>query len=116
MDPKINKILTLNKMKNNINEHIQFYCHCISRTKELLKPYEKNEIYIDTPVEYDYFSLYSESRLRKKIDELHSIFEKIDNTIYGLCNHDFVDDYVEDLFGNAKHIKYCAICALHKRE
>lgn len=50
-----------------------------------------------------------------KIKHNNFLLENIENKLYQLCCHNWINDYIDDLYGNTKNITYCSICELTKK-
>jgi hypothetical protein len=51
-----------------------------------------------------------------KKTEIEQEIYKCDNTIYKLCDHDFIEDYIDLTPDTSQKIEYCSVCELTKRE
>jgi uncharacterized membrane-anchored protein YjiN (DUF445 family) len=50
-----------------------------------------------------------------KIKHNNFLLKNIENILINICNHEWIDDYIDDLYGNTKKITFCSICELTKK-
>ena len=52
----------------------------------------------------------------QNIKESHSLQIELDATIYSICQHEFIEDYIDITPDTSKKIKYCVYCELNENE
>ncbi len=104
------------KLKKNLEERLNFFCELYSMKKDIENIFEnitEIELKDDIKNKYvDYVLLNNESSIKNEIDKTKTLIHDINNELYSVCKHTFVEDVVESNFGDSIKIKYCNKCCL----
>ena len=104
-DDNINFLLD---MKYNIEEFLNFFNDYLlefDNIKSCLN--DKNKQIFD-----NFINIYNENIIKNKIQNLHNIINKINIKMCKDCQHEFIEDYIDDFLDRTQKINYCGICFL----
>lgn len=110
-----NKNLHNNDNDNNDKKNIVLTYEEQNEIITLLCEYKQKIIFENHQVELDNELLGYDSQIHEyNIYKNNRIIDRITNAIGKICNHVWVDDYIDDMYGNTKRINYCEFCETTK--
>ena len=105
-DDNINFLL---EMRYNIEDFLNF----LNDFNDYLLKIDYNKCNSNNKNIHDTFiNIYNENIIKNKIQNLHNIINKINTKICKDCNHEFIEDYIDDFLDRTQKINYCGICFL----
>ena len=102
---RFQKEMSLFSFDDDEEEVKDFHIHLVH---DFVQKYSLNELLFDS-TEFNERDD-SSSFLKKKIQHLSHLQEKIDDQLYSLCDHTFVKDYIDTFPDRSQMICYCTKC------
>ncbi len=120
MDIQKETILFFLRLKLHLENRLNFFCELYSMKTSIENIVNLNytedikeqikEIYAE------YNTLNNEVYLQREISKTKELICNIEDKIYAVCEHVFVEDFIDTAFEESKKIKYCNNCSLNYRD
>lgn len=121
MEVQNNSIFFLLTLKRQLEDSLCYFCDALSKKKEndeIIKEYELDNEFINNvkDIYIDYTKNNNNSNLQNEITHIKETIKNIDNKLYNICNHEFVEEDFETAFEKNIRVKYCVHCSLDYRK
>ena len=105
-------LLKLKKINDTLSSHLKYANQEVPEINELLNTYD----YEYSPEIKNVIKKCSNILHGQNIREINLLQIELDATIYSICQHEFIEDYIDITPDISKKIKYCVYCELNENE
>ena len=120
MEIQNNSIFFLLTLKRQLEDSLCYFCDAIEKkmeNDEIIKDSEWDIEFMNVvkDIYKDYCDNNDNLYIQNQIYKIKDNIIKIDDKLYSICNHEFVEEDVETVFEKNLKIKYCMNCSLDFR-